>query len=159
MSDGADEPLTHAIFKQIYALAAQTNVAFAELLTELDLTEALANALWHLDPGSSPPSMRALAVTLNCDPSTVTFLTDRLEQRGLTHRQVSSADRRIKVITLTSRGVRARAKLVQAAATRSPLARLSPQEQQHLHALLAKTGVTPVQSVRAALIAPDSRKS
>ncbi|MFF5204406.1 MarR family winged helix-turn-helix transcriptional regulator [Streptosporangium sp. NPDC000396] len=159
MPDSADEPLTHAIFKQIYALAAQTNLAFAELLTDLDLTEALANALWHLDPDAPPPSMRALAVTLNCDPSTVTFLTDRLEQRGLTQRQASSADRRIKVITLTSQGVRARAKLVQAAATRSPLARLSPQEQQHLHELLAKTGVTPAPSSGVAPIAPTSRTS
>ncbi|MFJ8018345.1 MarR family winged helix-turn-helix transcriptional regulator [Streptomyces sp. NPDC096339] len=144
MPDGGDEPLSHAIFKQIYALAAQTSAAFAELLAESDLTEALANVLWHLDPGVPPPSMRALATTLGCDPSTVTFLTDRLEERGLTRRQTSPSDRRIKVITLTPQGVRARARLVRAVDTRSPLARLSREEQERLHELLAKTGVTGV---------------
>ena len=144
MPDERDEPLSHAIFKQIYALAAQTSAAFAELLGELDLTEALANVVWHLDPGVPPPSMRALASTLGCDPSTVTFLTDRLEERGLTRRQASATDRRIKVITLTSQGVRARARLVHAVDTRSPLARLSGEEQEHLHQLLAKTGATGV---------------
>ncbi|MFD8631181.1 MULTISPECIES: MarR family winged helix-turn-helix transcriptional regulator [unclassified Streptomyces] len=147
MPDERDEPLSHAIFKQIHALAARTSAAFAELLGELDITEALANVMWHLDPEVPPPSMRALASTLGCDPSTVTFLTDRLEERGLTRRQASSADRRIKVITLTPRGVRARARLVHAVDTRSPLARLSREEQEHLHELLAKmvatTGASP----------------
>lgn len=137
-----DEPLSHAIFKQVHALATRTSAAFAELLAELDLTEALANVLWHLDPGVPPPSMRAMATTLGCDPSTVTFLTDRLEERGLTRRQASATDRRIKVITLTPEGVRARARLVDAVDTRSPLARLSREEQERLHELLAKTGVT-----------------
>ncbi|MFE2165964.1 MarR family winged helix-turn-helix transcriptional regulator [Streptomyces sp. NPDC059447] len=142
MPDERDEPLSHAIFKQIHALATRTSADFAELLGELDLTEGLAQVMWHLDPGVPPPSMRALATTLGCDPSTVTFLTDRLEERGLTRRQASSVDRRIKVITLTPQGVRARARLVHAVDTRSPLARLSREEQELLHELLAKTGAT-----------------
>ncbi|MDI2129537.1 MarR family winged helix-turn-helix transcriptional regulator [Yinghuangia seranimata] len=138
-----DEPLTHTLFKQIHALAAQANAAFTELLADLDLTEALANALWHLDPRVPPPSMRALAATLGCDPSTVTFLTQRLRQRDLVRLDVAAGDRRIKTISLTAKGVRARARLVDAVASRSPLARLTADEQHTLYTLLAKTGVTP----------------
>jgi DNA-binding MarR family transcriptional regulator len=87
--------------------------------------------------------MRALAATMNCDPSTISFITDRLEQRGLIQRQVDPADRRVKVITLTPQGVAARTRFVQSLAMGSSLARLSPDEQRHLHGLLAKAGADP----------------
>jgi DNA-binding MarR family transcriptional regulator len=138
-----EEPLIQALLKQVFLLAAETSTSFDELLKGLDLSQALATTLWRLDPHSSPPSMRALAATLNCDPSTVTFLTDRLEQRGLISRQVSSTDRRNKVITLTPQGIWIRDRLVQTMAASSPLARLSATEQQRLHALLAKAGADP----------------
>jgi len=76
---------------------------------------------------------------------TVTFLTDRLEQRGLITRKVPASNRRIKVIVLTPLGVQARARLVQTLAASSPLARLSATEQQRLFALLAKAGADPAQ--------------
>jgi DNA-binding MarR family transcriptional regulator len=139
------EPLIHALVMQVFTLATQTSTVVAALLSELDLTEALATALWRLDPDGAPPSMRALAATLGCDPSTVTFLVDRLEQRGLIQRQVATTDRRLKVIMLTSRGTRARARLVQALTASSPLASLSAAEQQQLYQLLVKAGADPAQ--------------
>jgi len=78
-----------------------------------------------------------LASLLNCDPLNVTFLVDRLEERGLVERQTDPADRRVKLVGLTTAGVHIRNQIVRAAATRSPLARLSPADQQRLHQLLA----------------------
>ncbi|MBL7498789.1 MarR family transcriptional regulator [Frankia sp. CNm7] len=145
-TDGStDESLIHAVVKQVVTLAAATSALAADLLKELDLTEPLANALWRLDPDGAAPSMRTLAATLNCDPSTVTFLTDRLEQRGLIQRQPAPTDRRQKVIRLTRRGVEVRTRLVQTLTASSPLAQLSPDDQQHLYALLAKAGADPSQ--------------
>ncbi|WP_225438271.1 MarR family winged helix-turn-helix transcriptional regulator [Candidatus Frankia nodulisporulans] len=66
-----------------------------------------------------------------------------MEQRGLVQRQTAQTDRRQKVISLTARGVEVRTRLVQTLTAGSPLAQLSPDDQQHLHALLAKAGGRP----------------
>lgn len=144
-ADPADDALTHAVVKQVILLAGMISALATDLLKELDLTESLANTLWRLDPDAPAPSMRTLAATLNCDPSTVTFLTDRLEQRGLIRRQPVPTNRRQKVVTLTDRGVEARGRLVQALTAGSPFARLSPDDRRHLHTLLAKAGADPNQ--------------
>ncbi|TME86900.1 MAG: MarR family transcriptional regulator [Chloroflexi bacterium] len=109
-----------------------------ELLVQLDLTAPLANALWHLDPGASPLPMRDLASRLHCDPSTVTFLADRLEERQLLVRRVDPKNRRVKLLVLTPKGHRARQALVERMATGSPVARLPVRDQQQLHRLLTK---------------------
>jgi DNA-binding MarR family transcriptional regulator len=108
-----------------------------------DLTDALATALWRLDPGQPPPSMRDLAATLDCDPSTVTFLVDRLEERGLIARRPAAGDRRRKVITLTTQGVATRRKLIDTLSGCSPLAALSLRDQRQLSDLLARAGADP----------------
>ncbi|WP_261567892.1 MarR family winged helix-turn-helix transcriptional regulator [Frankia gtarii] len=144
-TDPAYDALTHSLVKQVVILAGTIGALGADLLKELDLTEPLANTLWRLDPDAPAPSMRTLAATLNCDPSTVTFLTDRLEQRGLIRRQPVPTNRRQKVISLTDRGVEARNRLVQTLTTDSPFARLSPDDRHHLHALLARAGADPSQ--------------
>ena len=46
---------------------------------------------------------------------------------------------RVKIVSLTSAGLRIRNKIVRAATTQSPLARLSREDQQQLHDLLART--------------------
>ncbi len=109
-----------------------------ELLAQLDLTAPLANALWHLDPSAPALPMRELASRLSCDPSTVTFLADRLEERGLLQRRVDPKNRRVKLLILTTKGQRARGALVERMATGSPIARLPVRDQQQLHRLLAK---------------------
>ena len=83
------------------SLAERTHALITEVLAELDLTHALANAIWQLGGTRTPPSMRELARSLRCDPSTVTFLADRLEQRGLVTRTVDPANRRVKILALT----------------------------------------------------------
>ncbi|MBL7486983.1 MarR family transcriptional regulator [Frankia sp. AgB1.9] len=137
------DALTHAVVKQVILLAGTISTLGADLLKELDLTEPLANALWRLDPDAPAPSMRMLAATLNCDPSTVTFLTDRLEQRGLIQRRPVPTNRRQKVISLTDRGVEARGRLIQALTAGSPFARLSTEDRHQLHVLLGRAGADP----------------
>ncbi len=137
------EALTEALLKQVLILAAQTTSLAADVIRDLDLTDALAGALWRLAPGQPPPSMRDLAATLDCDPSTVTFLVDRLEERGLIVRRQAAGDRRRKVITLTPHGADTRRRLIDALSGCSPLASLPPHDQRQLSELLARAGADP----------------
>jgi len=136
--DVASESLIYSLSELTFDLANQTNAVIGELLAQLDLTAPLANALWHLDPSAPALPMRELATRLSCDPSTVTFLADRLEERGLLQRRVDPKNRRVKLLTLTTKGRRARGALVERMATGSPIARLPVRDQQQLHRLLAK---------------------
>jgi DNA-binding MarR family transcriptional regulator len=134
----ASNSLIYALADLSFEVANRTNAVIDELLTQLDLTAPLANALWHLDPSAPALSMRELASRLSCDPSSVTFLADRLEERGLLQRRVDPKNRRVKLLTLTTTGQRARGALVERMATGSPVARLPVRDQQQLHRLLAK---------------------
>lgn len=155
----ADEPLIQDLLKQIVTLAEEAGTVVGDLLKELDLTEVLATALWRLDPEQAPPSMRALAATLNCDPSTITFITDRLQQRGLIQRMVNPADRRFKVIALTPQGVQVRARFIRALAAGSSLARLPAEEQRQLRALLVRAGADPARFTCRASAPQEPRES
>ena len=53
----------------------------------------------------SPMAMGDLGRLLHCDPSFVTAIADQLEKRGLATREASTADRRIKNLMLTQKGV------------------------------------------------------
>ncbi|MET9452803.1 MarR family winged helix-turn-helix transcriptional regulator [Streptomyces cinerochromogenes] len=53
-----------------------------------------------------PASMSTLATTLTCDASNMTGIVDRLEKRGLVHREPSASDRRVKNVVLTAEGER-----------------------------------------------------
>lgn len=109
------------------------------LLGDLDLTEALADVLWCLGGPKEPISQRELAGRLHCDPSNVSYLVDRLEERALIERRIDASDRRMNIVSLSSAGLRVRKEIVRAATAYSPLARLSRKEQKQLHDLLAKT--------------------
>lgn len=134
----AEESLVYALLDLGFALANRNNQLIADLLRELRLTAPLADALWKLDPGEAAPSMREMAARLRCDPSTVTFLADRLQERDLVKRRVNPANRRSYTLVLTPEGARVRRRIVESMATRSPIARLSPAEQRQLHHLLSK---------------------
>lgn len=83
------------------------------ILRSLGLTPGHLKALAALDP-SEPRPMRALADTLMCDASMVTWLVDRLEERGLVERRTMPADRRVKTLILTKRGIEVRRQLAEA---------------------------------------------
>ena len=131
-------PLLDQLVEQAYTFSAAIGRWSATILAELELTEALGDVLWQLGAVGEAVPMRDLAGRLHCDPSNVTFLADRLEERGLIERRPDLSDRRVKLLALTTAGLAVRTRIVQAAATRSPLARLSPADQQRLCRLLDK---------------------
>ena len=82
--------------------------------------------------------MKAIAAQLCCDPSSVTFLTDRLLAKGLIERAEDPHDRRSKVVRLTEEGARVRAELLAAMREQSLLTALDAGERATLLALLRK---------------------
>jgi len=84
----------------------QSGEPFA-LLRELGLTPGHLKTLTIIHPGEPRP-MGAIAEIMRCDASQVTWLVDRLEERGLVERQTLPSDRRVKSIALTPRGVEVR---------------------------------------------------
>lgn len=100
------------------------------------LRPASFGALRALD---EPRTMSEIATYLRCDPSNVTGIVDGLESRQLAERTASSADRRVKLITLTAAGRRLRARLMREA--RKPpawLEGLSATDQRTLRDLLRR---------------------
>ena len=114
------------------------------LLAELDLTKSLADALWQLEPLDGPLPRGVLAERLHCDPSNVTFLVDRLEERGLVERFEDPTDRRVKAISLTAAGVAARKRLIAATDNAPAFAPLTREEQRQLAKLLARCAGDPI---------------
>lgn len=143
------EALTYLLVDSVFMLASATHAQVTDLMADLDLTTALANALWMLEPGAEAPSMRELGSLLRCDPSTVTFIADRLDEKGLVEREVDPANRRVKRLVLTAKGRRVRARLTEAMTTRSPLAGLTTAEQRQLLSLIRK--VLPEKEAKAPL--------
>jgi DNA-binding MarR family transcriptional regulator len=80
---------------------------FIEIAHKLGVTPSLLGALRFLD---TPQTMGRMAELLHCDPSNVTGIVDTLEERDLAARKPSAGDRRIKVVELTARGAKLRAR-------------------------------------------------
>jgi DNA-binding MarR family transcriptional regulator len=124
-----------------HALGDLTGVLRGEVMAvagRFDLTPGERRALEALDP-DEPRPMRALAESLCCDASNVTWLVDRLEARGYAERQPSPTDRRVKAVALTTAGTDARTRIRHAIHTPpSFLLELSADELEQLNALVAK---------------------
>jgi MarR family transcriptional regulator, organic hydroperoxide resistance regulator len=129
---------SHELAEAAYELHAALDGVLHDTLVELDLTIALADALWRLDPELGPLSRRELAERLRCDPSNVTFLVDRLERRSLVARAPDVRDRRVKALALTATGVKVRGRLIATLAESTLFARLAPAEQRRLIELLRR---------------------
>ena len=80
------------------------------VLQQLGLTPGHMKALLMLEPGEPRP-MGSLAQQFACDASTITWLVDRLEERGLVERGGLASDRRVKTVALTDLGVETKAEL------------------------------------------------
>lgn len=131
-------PLTNRLAQAAYALHASLEGALHEALIELDLTLPLADALWQLDPALGPVSRRELAERLRCDPSNVTFLVNRLEERRLVRPAHAATDRRVKALALTPAGARARSRLIATIAESTMFTRLTAAQQRELADLLER---------------------
>jgi DNA-binding MarR family transcriptional regulator len=71
--------------------------------SKFELTMPQAHLLRVLQYGPAR-TMTSIADSLSCDASNVTGIVDRLEARGLIQRGITTHDRRIKTIALTSQG-------------------------------------------------------
>lgn len=130
------EQSIYHLIDRVLTLSGRTFGAINRALRELDLSEPVANLLWHLDPKRPAPLMGELAEKLYCDPSTVTFLVGKLEDRGLVERRPSERDGRAKVVITTESGRRLREELVEIVTTQSPLGALTADEREQLLEIL-----------------------
>jgi DNA-binding MarR family transcriptional regulator len=93
-------------------------------------------ALQALD---EPVPMSSVANVLRCDRSAVTWITDRLEERGYVERRADERDRRVKLLALTEEGKRVREEIRRRLAVPpDALAGLSRADQRELRDLLRK---------------------
>lgn len=131
----------------LIALSQQAMADFAETIAPFGLPVHLARTLLLL---GTPTPMRAIADHLACDPSYVTSLADKLEERGLAER-TTGADRRVKLLALTDEGAELKASITEAVAANSMmLLRLDDQERALLAPLLEKLLGQPVDLTAAA---------
>ena len=106
------------------------------VIREYDLIPPHWIALQTLE---EPKAMGELAKQLACDNSNVTWITDRLEERGLVTRTQAPHDRRVRLLVLTPKGRRLREEIGNRLAEPPPaIADLSPEDQRALRDLLAR---------------------
>jgi DNA-binding MarR family transcriptional regulator len=109
---------------------------FPAIADELGLSAPQAMLLRLL---AEPLPMGALAGAMHCDNSNLTWLTDRLEERGLAERRPDPRDRRVKLIAPTEDGIALREELNRRLAEPpEALAALSDEDLDALAAILRK---------------------
>jgi DNA-binding MarR family transcriptional regulator len=107
----SDDELRAQAWAQLYDLFLDEHRRRLDAMSELGVSAADLKAMMALEPGRRE-SMRALADTWHCDASTVTWIVDRLEKRGLVERRAHERDRRVKVVGLSAEGEKLRAQLL-----------------------------------------------
>lgn len=80
-------------------------------LARRGLTANDARALTSLDPHDGR-TMRSLADGWECDASNATWIVDRLERLGLAERRADPHDRRLKLVVLTTKGLKTKGQLM-----------------------------------------------
>ena len=103
-SDASKAVIAADVWGVVLEVAMGQRDRFLTALGEFGLTPGDLRALMVLDPQHSRP-MGSLAAAWDCDASNVTWMVDRLEQRGLVERRTHPTDRRAKTVALTPLGV------------------------------------------------------
>jgi DNA-binding MarR family transcriptional regulator len=101
------------VWRRMFDFFISTSRQRQRVLAELDLTPNDSRALHTLDPREGR-TMRSLADAWGCDASNATWIVDRLEARDLVERREQPGDRRVKLVVLTSAGVKTRDRLKEA---------------------------------------------
>ena len=130
--------LASDVWRMMTELAVERKSSFPAVAASHGLNPGALHALLSLEEGE-PKSMSALAVAWRCDASNVTWLVDRLEEKGLAERRAHPTDRRVRTVALTRKGAKTRAK-VMALLHEAPdsIRKLSPTDLATLHRILAK---------------------
>lgn len=125
-----------SIVELLFSVTRQFNEHVTMCMADLDLTLPQGHAMRHL---TAPISQRELAARLGYDASNVTGIIDRLEASGMVERHVAEGDRRVRLVSLTDKGVAVMIDLRDSIIGASPLLeRLESDERHTLHLLLAK---------------------
>jgi DNA-binding MarR family transcriptional regulator len=132
---GGDK-LDHEIFDAMTEFVGQILQRGERLADRFNVPVSCMKAIRRLD---SAVTMKDLGQRLHCDPSFVTMIADALEQRGLAKREPNPADRRIKNLVLTERGLEIKGTLEHEAIGEMPWTRaLSVSEREQLLELVRK---------------------
>jgi DNA-binding MarR family transcriptional regulator len=110
MQDRSKGALAADAWRAIFDLIVTSAPERDAFIRRLGLSPAESRALASLEPARGRP-MWALAREWGCDPSNATWLVDRLERQGLAARETGASDRRVKMVVLTPKGARLRARL------------------------------------------------
>lgn len=89
------------VVELLFAYVDRLRAHFETVVSTFDLTPVQAKVLMHLE---EPVPMRSVADSLTCDPSNITGVVDRLEERGLVERAADPDDRRVTLLRTTSAG-------------------------------------------------------
>jgi DNA-binding MarR family transcriptional regulator len=139
------DPLTAEVVDLIGTLVQRFHQEYEAAAAVHGLTGAQARVLALVC--AEPLPMRQIAQRLKCEPSNVTGIVDRLEDRGLAERQPDPADRRIKLAVATAAGRGTAERLRDSLDfAREPLAALPERDRTVLRDLLRRmTGPWPRQ--------------
>jgi DNA-binding MarR family transcriptional regulator len=106
------------------------------VIREYDLIPPHWIALQTLE---EPKPMGELAKQLSCDNSNVTWITDRLEERGLVTRTQAEHDRRVRLLVLTAKGRKLREEIsARLAEPPEAITELSRADQRKLREILGR---------------------
>jgi DNA-binding MarR family transcriptional regulator len=131
-------PLAGRVWTLMFDYLIRSSPHRTRSLSRRGLTPNDSRALFSL-PADEGRSMRALAESWECDPSNATWIVDRLEKLGLAERRSVPEDRRVKLVVLTSKGLKTRAALLNDFHTPPPeLAALEQTDLESLHRVLTK---------------------
>jgi DNA-binding MarR family transcriptional regulator len=99
------------VWRTLLAFLLASSDEHRRAVDELGLTPGDMKAFLVLQP-DEPKSMGELAGTWACDASNVTWMVDRLEERGWVRREPKPGDRRVKTVLLTPEGEKTKAVLI-----------------------------------------------
>lgn len=93
----------YEVIQLLVAMSRRLGTHFAARAAEFGLSAAEAKLLLALEV-AEPTPMRVLARRLGYDPSNLTGIVDKLENRGVVRRRADPADRRVKAVVVTELG-------------------------------------------------------
>ncbi|WP_431951090.1 MarR family winged helix-turn-helix transcriptional regulator [Nocardia lijiangensis] len=131
----ADDALTSEVIHLFAKVTDRYTREYEAAAARHGLTPQQAKALIVLD--EAPLPMRRVAERLGAEPSNLTGIVDRLENRGLVERRPEPNDRRIKLLATTDAGKAAAQDLrSRLRFARNPLATLDEDQRRDLRNLL-----------------------
>src|SRR5215475_11549374 len=135
--------LAHSVWRLMFDFLMRSAPDRTRSLGRRGLTPNDSRALGSLDPHEGR-TMRSLAEEWNCDASNATWIIDRLEELGLAERRTVLHDRRIKLVVLTTKGVKTRLELMEEFYTPpAELFALDRTDLQAAHDVLEKLSTSP----------------